>query len=171
MCMIDYLDIMRDSGISSIKIEGRMKTEYYVANVVNAYRMALDYLKENKKYNLPEEIRNEVFKSSHRDYSCGFFFSNPKESLDSSLPIMTHDFIAVVLEDSENGKTKVEMRNKFGLEELELLSKEKNNAIIKIEKIINLEGVEQEVCNVPKQVVYIQTECPLKKLEILRRKK
>ena len=171
MCMIDHLDKMRDAGISSIKIEGRMKTEYYVANVVNAYRMALDYLNSHEEYNLPEEIRNEVFKSSHRDYSEGFFFGNPKESLDSSLPIMTHDFIAVVLEDTESGKTKVEMRNKFGIEQLELLSKQKNNAIINIDKIFDEEGNELEVCNVPKQVVYIQTNENLKKLEILRRKK
>ena len=149
-----------------------MKTEYYVANVVNAYRMALDCLKNNKEYNLPSEIRNEVFKSSHRDYSEGFYFGNPKESLDSSLPISTHDFVAVVLEDTENGLTKVEMRNKFCVEEeLELLSKEKNNAIIKIEKIINEDGEEQEMCNVPKQVVFIKTDASLKKLEILRRKK
>ena len=172
MCMIDHLDKMRDAGISSIKIEGRMKTEYYVANVVNAYRMALDYMKNNKEYNLPEEIRNEVFKSSHRDYSEGFFFGNPKQSLDTSLPVMTHEFIAVVLEDSVNGKAKVEMRNKFfSNDDLELLSKTKNNAIIKIGKIQNLDGEEIEVCNVPKQVVYIQTNLPLKKLEILRRKK
>ncbi len=171
MCMIDHLDQMRDAGISSIKIEGRMKTEYYVANVVNAYRLALDYMKNNKEYLLSDEIRNEVYKSSHRDYSEGFFFGNPKQSLESSLPIMTHDFIAVVLEDTVDGKTKVEMRNKFSCEELELLSKEKNNAIIKVEKIFNEDGEEIEVCNVPKQVVYIQTSLPLKKLEILRRKK
>ena len=171
MCMIDHLDKMRDAGISSIKIEGRMKTEYYVANIVNAYRMALDYMNNNNTYNLPDEIRGEVYKSSHRDYSEGFFFSNPKQSLESSLPIMTHDFIAVVLENTQNGKTKVEMRNKFGCEELELLSKDKNNAIIKIEKIEDLEGNELDVCNVPKQVVYITTNQQLKKLEILRRKK
>ena len=171
MCMIDHLDKMQDAGISSIKIEGRMKTEYYVANVVNAYRMALNYLNTHEVYNLPEEIRNEVYKSSHRDYSEGFFFGNPKESLDSSLPIMTHDFIAVVLEDTKNGKTKVEMRNKFSVEELELLSKEKNNAIIKVEKIEDLEGNTLECCNIPKQEVYIHTNQELKKLEILRRKK
>lgn len=171
MCMIDHLDKMRDAGISSIKIEGRMKTEYYVANVVNAYRMALDFMETNTEYRLPDEIRNEVYKSSHRDYSEGFYFGNPKESLDSSLPIMTHDFVAVVLENTTQGKTKVEMRNKFGLEELELLSKQKNNAIIKVEKIFNEDGEELEVCNVPKQVVYIQTNQNLEKLEILRRKK
>ena len=172
VCMIDHLDKLRDAGISSIKIEGRMKTEYYVANIVNAYRKALDYLYSHQEYNLPDEIRNEVFKSSHRDYSCGFYFNEPKENLQTSLPISTHDFVAVVLEDSENGFAKVEMRNKFFKDEqLELLSKEKNNAIINVEKIIDLEGNELEDCKVPKQVVIIQTNQKLKKYEMLRRKK
>lgn len=172
MCMIDHLDKLKDAGVSSIKIEGRMKTEYYVANVVNAYRMALNYLNLNKEYNLPEEIRNEVFKSSHRDYSTGFFFGDPKQSLDSSLPLSDYDFVAVVLENSVDGKTKVEMRNKFVVNsELELLSKTKNNVIIKIEKIEDEEGNVLEECKVPKQIVYIYTKENLIKNEILRRKK
>ena len=172
MCMIDHLDKLKQAGVSSIKIEGRMKTEYYVANVVNAYRQALDYLYSHDEYNLPEEIRNEVFKSSHRDYSTGFFFGDPKQSLDSSLPISDYDFVAVVLEDSVEGKAKVEMRNKFAANlELELLSKIKNNAIINIEKIEDLEGNELSECKVPKQVVYIYTKEKLIKNEILRRKK
>jgi len=172
MCMIDHLDKLRDAGVSSLKIEGRMKTEYYVANVVNAYRQALDYLNSHKTYKLPESIRNEVYKSSHRDYSCGFFFGEPKESLDTSLPISTHDFVAVVVEDTVGNRTKVEMRNKFLRNEtLELLSKSQNNAIINIEKIEDEEGNELDCCNVPKQQVYITTNLKLKKYEILRRKK
>ena len=172
MCMIDHLDKLKEVGVVSLKIEGRMKTEYYVANVVNAYRKAIDYLENNATYNLPEEIRNEVYKSSHRDYSCGFFFGEPKQSLDTSLPISSHDFVAVVLEDTVNGKTKIEMRNKFFKNEmLELLSKSNNNAIINIDRIEDEEGNELEMCNVPKQVVYISTNQNLKKLEILRRKK
>ncbi len=172
MCMIDHLDKLRDAGVSSLKIEGRMKTEYYVANVVNAYRQAIDYLNSHKNYKLPEEIRNEVYKSSHRDYSCGFFFGEPKESLDTSLPISTHDFVAVVVEDTVNNRTKVEMRNKFlSGEQLELLSKTQNNAIISIDKIEDEEGQVLDCCNVPKQQVYITTNLKLKKFEILRRKK
>jgi len=172
MCMIDHLDKLKEVGVVSLKIEGRMKTEYYVANVVNAYRKAIDYLENNTTYDLPEDIRNEVYKSSHRDYSCGFFFGEPKQSLDTSLPISSHDFVAVVLEDTVNGKTKIEMRNKFFKNEtLELLSKTNNNAIINIERIEDEEGNELEMCNVPKQVVYISTNQNLKKLEILRRKK
>ena len=172
MCMIDHLDKLRDAGVASLKIEGRMKTEYYVANVVNAYRQALNYLQTHKTYKLPEEIRNEVYKSSHRDYSCGFFFGEPKESLDTSLPISTHDFVAVVVEDTFGNRTKVEMRNKFLLNEtLELLSKSQNNAIISIDKIEDEDGQVLDCCNIPKQQVYITTNLKLKKYEILRRKK
>lgn len=172
MCMIDHLDKLRDAGVTSIKIEGRMKTEYYVACIVNAYRLALNYLDTHEKYDLPDEIRQEVFKASHRDYSCGFYFGEPKQTLETSLPDSTRDFVAVVLEDSAGGRAKVEMRNKFEKNStLELLSKEHNNDIIKINKIIDLDGNELEVCNVAKQVVYIETDKALKRLEILRRKK
>lgn len=172
MCMIDHLDKLEKAGISSIKIEGRMKTEYYVANIINAYRKALDYLKDNPEYNLPEDIRNEVFKSSHRDYSCGFYFGEPKQTLETSLPDATYDFVAVVLEDSANGVAKVEMRNKFTKQDtLELLSKYKNNAIIHINSIKDEEGNELEECKVPKQIVYIKTDIDLKQNEIIRRKK
>ncbi len=172
MCMIEYLDQIRDAGISSIKIEGRMKTEYYVANVINAYRKALDYLNNNDKYNLPAEIKNEVYKSSHRDYSTGFYFGDPKQSLETSLPESEYDFVAVVVEDSKNGQALVEMRNKFSTKDsLELLSKWKNNAIIKISRIIDEEGNILDECKVPKQQVYIETDKELKKFEILRRKK
>lgn len=171
LCMIEHLDKLRDAGISSIKIEGRMKTEYYVANVVNAYRKALDYLNLHSEYILPEEIKNEVFKSSHRDYSYGFYFGEPKQTLETSLPESTYDFVAVVVEDSVNGRAKVEMRNRFDKSDLELLSKAKNNDIIKILKIEDEEGNELEVCKVPKQQVFITTNKDLKKLEILRRKK
>ncbi len=172
MCMIDYLDKLRDAGVSSIKIEGRMKTEYYVANITNAYRQALNYLVTHKTYHLPEKIRGEIYKSSHRDYSCGFYFGEPKQSLDSSLPQASYDFVAIVVEDANKGRAKVEMRNRFAVNcPLELLSKTKNNAIITINKIEDLDGNELTECKIPKQQVYIYTKAPLKKYEILRRQK
>lgn len=172
MCMIEHLDKLEKAGVSSIKIEGRMKTEYYVANIVNAYRKALDYLHTHSKYDLPEEIKNEVFKSSHRDYSCGFYFGEPKQKLETSLPDATYDFVALVVEDSVDGVAKIEMRNKFGVNDtLELLSKTSNNDIVKIEFIKDENGEELTECKVPKQQVYVKTNHPLKKYEILRRKK
>ena len=172
LCMIEHLDKLRDAGVDSVKIEGRMKTEYYVANIVNAYREALDYLDTHEKYDLPGEIKNEVYKSSHRDYSCGFYFGDPKQTLDTSLPVSEYDFVAVVLENSSTGWTKVEMRNRFSINSsLELLSKTKNNVIINIEKMKDLDGCELSECKIPKQQVYIKCDQDLKKYEILRRKK
>ncbi len=172
MCMIDHLDKMEQAGVTSIKIEGRMKTEYYVANIVNAYRMALDYLKTHKTYNLPSEIRNEVFKSSHRDYSEGFYFGNPKQTLETSLPEADYDFVAIVKQNTTNKLTKIEMRNRFKVgEQLELLSKQKNNAIITIQQIFDESGLELQECKIPKQIVFVKTNLELKEFEILRRKK
>lgn len=172
MCMIKYLDKLQEAGIASVKIEGRMKSEYYVANIVNAYRLALDYLKEHPNYDLPEEIANEVNKSSHRTYSTGFFFGEPKQNLETSMPEADYDFVAIVLEDSKDGKALVEMRNRFlsGCT-LEKLSKFENNDIIHIQKIQDEQGNQVEDVKVVQQKVYVYTDKPLHQFDILRRKK
>ena len=172
MCMINHLDKLRDAGISSIKVEGRMKSEYYVANIINAYRKALDYLENNAEYNLPSEIANEVNKSSHRTYSTGFFFGSAKQNLQTSMPESDYDFMAIVLEDTKDGKALVEMRNRFSTKtKLELLSKFENNAIINITKIENEDGEIIDDVKVVQQKVYIYTDKPLHKYDILRSKK
>lgn len=172
MCMINHLDKLRSAGISSIKVEGRMKSEYYVANIVNAYRQALDYLYSHDEYNLPQSISNEVFKSSHRSYGTGFFFGPANQNLETSLPEADYDFVAVVLEDSVNGKALVEMRNRFlANSSLELLSKTENNATINIYKIEDDQGNFIDDVKVVQQKVYVYTDKPLHKYDILRRKK
>ena len=76
LCMINYLDKLQEAGINSIKVEGRMKSEYYVANIINAYHQALDYLSSHEKYDLPDSISLEVNKSSHRRYGTGFYLGD-----------------------------------------------------------------------------------------------
>ena len=172
MCMIEYLDQLRDAGISSIKVEGRMKSEYYVANIINAYRKALDYMQTHEEYNLPKEIADEVNKSSHRTYSTGFFFGGAKQNLETSMPEADYDFVAIVLDDTVDGKALVEMRNRFLVNTtLEKLSKFENNDIIHINKIEDEEGNLIEDVKVVQQKVYVYTDKPLHKYDILRRKK
>ena len=78
MCMIDHIDKLVKAGVTSLKIEGRAKSAYYVSVITNAYRMAVDWYKEHPDdYKLPDYIRDEVFKVSHRDYCTGFFFRTP----------------------------------------------------------------------------------------------
>ncbi len=81
LCMLPHLDKMRDAGIISLKIEGRMKTAYYVASVVSVYRKALDILEnegaEAYRASIPE-LMTELEKASHRQNNTGFFFGAPE---------------------------------------------------------------------------------------------
>lgn len=74
LCMIDHLQDLKDAGICSVKIEGRMKSVYYVATVTRAYRKALDYLEDPTVDYMP--YRDELMNVSHREYSTGFFYSD-----------------------------------------------------------------------------------------------
>ena len=70
LCMIDHLDDLVASGLSSLKIEGRMKSIYYIALVTRAYRKALDKDPDFSLY------RDDLFNVSHREYSTGFFYGH-----------------------------------------------------------------------------------------------
>ena len=73
MCMIEHIDKLAKAGVDSLKIEGRAKSAYYVTVVTNAYRMAVDeYYKNPDNFILPDWIRDEVYKVSHRKYCNGF---------------------------------------------------------------------------------------------------
>lgn len=177
MCMIKYLDQLEKAGIASIKIEGRMKSEYYVANITNAYRMALNYLASHKEYNLPKVIENEVYKSSHRQYGTGFYFGKATQNLETSMPESEYDFVAIVCESSTDGKAVVEMRNRFKVgETLELLTPHISNdsvgnVDVTILSIQDENGEKIDDCKKVQQRVAISTNRELKKYDILRRKK
>ena len=115
MCMIDHIDKLAQAGVKSLKIEGRAKSAYYVTVVTNAYRMAVDeYYKSPDNFRLPEWIRDEVFKVSHRKYCNGFFFGKPDESqyYENSGYIRNYDVVAVV-EKCEGGRVYCTQRNRF----------------------------------------------------------
>lgn len=79
LCMIEYIDKLIETGVTSLKIEGRAKSSYYVAVITNAYRIAVDtYMKNPDAYTFPAWLKNEVCKVSHRQYSTGFFFGRPE---------------------------------------------------------------------------------------------
>ncbi len=165
MCLIEHLDKLKDAGISSLKIEGRMKSEYYVASVVNAYRRALDGFEDKKILN------DELEKTSHRRYTTGFYFgAKDKEYLEDSMPVQTYEFIAKVIEDAKDGKVKVEMRNRFKVgDQLEILSADDNFLKkIKVEKIINSNGEMVQDAKRVQEILQINCEFNLKKGDILR---
>ncbi len=169
--MLEHLDKLMQAGISSFKIEGRMKTSYYVAIITNAYKRALNILKAEKQFVLPDYIIDEPLKTSHREFSTGFYFGQPEQSYISSRTVQNYDFVAIVKEIAEK-KIIVEQRNKFEVgDELEILSpSDMFLKKIKIEKMWDDRGKEITVADKVQKDVHIMTELKLNKGDILRKK-
>jgi putative protease len=117
LCMIEYLPEVLKSGVTSLKVEGRMKSAYYVAVVTRAYRWALDaYLKDSDHYQCLPEWLEELKKVSYRGYTTGFYFKNEKinEVNPEVKNIQTYDLAGTVLEyDRVEKKVLVGVRNRL----------------------------------------------------------
>lgn len=172
--MIEHLKELAEAGVVSFKIEGRMKSPYYVATVTNAYRRALDLLSNGKR--VTEELVEELEKASHRRYTTGFNFKDKRqeesEYIDSSMPVSTHEFMAICVEDASGGKVLVEQRNRFKTgDELEVLSPTDTfNKKILVHDMLDLNGEVVDDAKVVQQRIYLPTVLPLKTGDILRKK-
>lgn len=115
LCMIEHIDEVAAAGVTSFKIEGRAKSSYYVAVVTNAYKMAVKCLKESKgQFILPDWLRDEVYKVSHREYCCGFFYGAPEQSQHYETSGYIREFdVAGVIENCVGGRIYAVQRNKF----------------------------------------------------------
>ncbi|WP_312699472.1 U32 family peptidase [Sedimentibacter sp.] len=117
MCMVEHLDRFNEIGIKALKIEGRNKSEYYTAIAVRSYRNALDELEKPREERNTGYWKEELEKSSHRDFSYGFYFGNPYKDgqlYTSSSYIRTYDVVGIIRSyDKETKTALVEQRNKF----------------------------------------------------------
>lgn len=118
LCMIEHIPEIIESGIASAKIEGRMKTIFYVATVVRVYREAIDaYYADPNNYTFRQEWLEELSKVSNRHFTTGFFLGRTDETsqnYESSAYIRNYDFIGIVREyDEASGYALVEQRNNF----------------------------------------------------------
>lgn len=115
LCMAEHLKEMQQAGIGSLKIEGRAKSQYYVAVTANAYRGALDSLYAlGDDWTLPSWVSQELNKISHRNYSTGFYFGRPENSQTYSHAGYVRDYsVAAVVDGYENGMVTAILKNKF----------------------------------------------------------
>ena len=172
--MISYIPEIVSAGVHSLKIEGRMKSEYYLATVVNAYRRALDsYFLGTYTDNL-ENFEKEDRKVVHRDYTVAYALGDNNRTIayNSGQNGGTHEFIAVV-EDYLDGYAMVEMRNRFRKGDvLEALSpSEYCNAQIVVDEMYDDKGNLITDAKIVQQLVKVKVEVPLQKGDILRRKR
>ena len=144
LCMIEHLPALAEAGVSSLKIEGRMKTAYYVAAVTRVYRAALDLLKrEPLSFRVDPEWLKELEKVSHRPYTSGFYIPGNVESTEypeDASYIRDYDFVGVVDNtDAGGGMLVVSARNYFARgDQLEIIVPGYSTSMsFRVEKIIN----------------------------------
>lgn len=175
LCMINHIPDLIDAGIKSFKLEGRMKTAFYVGTVVKAYREAID-----DYYNNPEIYKTkldyyiqEVSKASHREYTTGFYYGKPsgnEQIYTNNSYIRTCEFIGTVLDyDSETKIATIEQRNKFSVGEQIEIMQPKGYFKYTIENIEDENGNKIESAPHPKQIVKMKIDSIVNKFDMLRR--
>ncbi len=160
---IGLLDELIDAGVTSLKIEGRMKTEYYVAVVTNAYRRVLDGTMS------VEDAQRELLTVSHRPYTTGFYHGElPQDHSNAGVYTQTHRFAGTVLA-YENGIATVMQRNRFVQgDALEVVSPTLTNAVLYANEITDEQGESVEIANRVQQILHIKTDLPLAPGDLLR---
>ncbi|MBP2073088.1 peptidase U32 family protein [Thermoanaerobacterium butyriciformans] len=175
LCMIKYIPDIIKAGATSLKIEGRNKSSYYVAVVTKAYRKAIDdYLEFGDKYVFNEELLEELGKVSNRDFTTGFYFGKPgteSQNYNSSSYIRNYNIVGMVLDyDEENGFAVVEQRNRFFLgDEVEIIGPRDMFTEV-INRMYDADGNEIEVAPHPQMIVKIPLERKVGKYYMLRKK-
>ena len=123
MCMIEHIPELIDAGVTSFKIEGRMKSAYYAAAVTNAYRHAIDYALKGEA--LPKVWIDELNKVSHRPYCTGFYYGDPGQHF-AEASYFSDAYVCAVVEDcADDGFAELTQRNRFCVGDMvELLTNE-----------------------------------------------
>ncbi len=175
MCLLPYLPDVIQSGVNSLKIEGRMKSVHYAASVVKAYREAIDsYFESPEKFQIKQEWLEELDKVSHRAYTTGFYYGRPTEKdqiYGSSSYTQTSDFVGLVLDyDAATGFATVEQRNNMKKgQEIEIFQPKLPGYRQILSEMYNDLGEAIDVAPHPQQIVKIRMEQPVEPYAILRR--
>lgn len=175
LCMIAHLPDMIEAGIDSLKIEGRMKGIYYVATVLRSYRMALDeYYKDPENYKFDEKYLDEIKKASHRDFTTGFFYEQPREDAQvytSNSYIRGYDFSGIVLDyDEDTGYATIEQRNRmFVGDEIEVFGPRTEHFTQVIKEMYNEEGEAIDVAPHAQMIIKIKMDKPVSEYFMLRK--
>lgn len=178
LCMIEHIPEIIKSGITSLKIEGRMKSMFYVATVVRAYRKVIDsYLTDTDNYKFDITWLAELNKASNREFTTGFYFDKPDnedQNYVTNAYSREYDFLGVVREyDESTSMALVEQRNKINVgDEIEVFGPGIEYFTMKVEKMLDAEtGEAIESAPHAQQMINIEINFPVNKDFLLRRKR
>ena len=171
LCCIDFLDQIAAAGVTSFKIEGRMKSPYYVATVVNAYRKRLDALKTGNADDMQLALlRRELNAASHRPYSSGFYFGELKHHApDEGAYLQDCTFVGVVRERLSGGRILFECRNRIREgDRVELLSPDSLGLSFVAGNIRSESGLPEPAAARPSEIYSMDCGCPAAPGDLLR---
>ena len=177
LCMLEYLPQLIDAGISSFKIEGRMKSIFYIAHVIKAYRKALDeYYRDSAGHSYDPAWAAEMCKASHREFTTGFYFRKPTgedQEYRSSSYTREYSFVGLVRDyDSTTGIATVEQRNKMDVGDVVEVFGPQGDAFVQtIDSMKDEEGNSVMSAPHPQQILKIKMAQPVAGMYMLRKEK
>ncbi len=172
MCMVRHLPELLRAGVTSLKIEGRAKSSYYVAVTTNAYRWALDELEQHPDIPVSPWIVEELDKISHRPYSTGFYLGGePGQETVQGGYVRNYEVIAVC-EDYHDGIAILSQRNRFFRgETADVLEVGEQPFDLPLDELFDQDGQPIESAPHATMTVLLKTERPLKRGAILRHRR
>ena len=170
MNCLPFLDQIMDAGVVSFKIEGRMKSPFYVATITNAYRKRIDgILRGNPSKEEIALLQRELNAASHRPYASGFYFGEMKHHKpDDGSYLQDTNFVGVV-KDVQNGRIAVEVRNRiFEGDRIEILSPDSLNESFIVRDIADSEGVSVTAASRPSEIYTMACDARVAEGDLLR---
>jgi len=173
LCLVEYIPELVQSGVASLKIEGRMKSAYYVAATTSIYREALDdYLADPAAYASKRDYYvRELKKTSHRDYFTGFFMPSGvvSQTYETNTYSSTYEFLGMVV-DYCNGYATIEQRNKFSVgDEVEFFVSQGEKFTQVVAEMYNEKGAEVNSAPHAQELIRVKVNRPVKKFDIMRK--
>lgn len=162
-----------EAGVCSFKIEGRMKTEYYIATVVSSYRMLIDAVLDGSySEELLKRVQANLMMAENRETSIGYYYGEPDHEgylYGVNGAVVNQDFLGVVREMSDQFAL-IEVRNHFSVgERIEILDPSMDLATFMVEQLIDSQDVETDRVYKPMEVIKLRTPVPLVKNSFIRR--
>lgn len=175
LCMIEHIGDILESGIDSLKIEGRMKTALYVATVARTYRKAIDdYMESPEKYQANMSwYQEQISNCTYRQFTTGFFYGKPDENTqiyDNNTYEKEYTYLGYAEGVDERGFAQITQRNKFAVgETIEIMKPDGRNLSVTVQGIYNEDGESQESAPHAQQKLYVDLGTEIEMYDLLRR--
>lgn len=172
LSLLKHIKEICEMGVTSLKIEGRMRSIYYIATVVSIYRKAIDDV-YNKKYVYNSRYENILSRVANRDSIVQFFDGNYSENCsyyNDRIEVSNQDFLGVVIDYDEKTKTAtIEQRNYFKKGDIvEFFGPNNIGTTYQINEIYDTDNNLIDIVRHPKQIVYLKVDFPLNINDMMR---